>query len=58
MRVHLSTAVWEPSDSESRHDVSLRLLTTYENLRKFSEQLVRLVAGDLDEVEIHGETLA
>lgn len=56
VRVHLATAVWEPSDNESRHDVSLRLLTTYEHLRRFSEQLVRLVAGDLEEAEICGDT--
>lgn len=58
MRVHLATAVWEPSDSGSRHEVSLRVLTTYEHLRRFSEQLVRLVAGDLDLVQICGEALA
>ena len=58
MGVHLSTPVWEPLNNDSRHEVSLRLLTTYEHLRRFGEQLIRLLAGDLDEVDIYGETLA
>lgn len=57
LRVHFSTEVWPDTRQEAEHDVHLELLTTYERLRAFGNDLVGLVAGDIDEARIEGETL-
>ena len=58
MRIHLSTELWVDTDPDSRHEVTLRLLTTYERLRTFSKEMIRLIDGNQSEVEIHGEALS
>jgi hypothetical protein len=57
IRVHLSTELWPDTRPESRHDVQLELLTSYERLAAFSPDLVRVIDGKLDEATI-GEKLA
>ena len=53
--VHL-TEVW-PARPETRSEVRLGLLTTYERLRRFGPELARVVRGDQGEARVDGEAL-
>ncbi len=57
IRVHLATPVWPNTRPESRREVRLELLTTYQRLETFSTGLRRVVEGTLHEAIIGGELL-
>jgi hypothetical protein len=57
VEVHLASEVWPETRPESKREVQLELLTTYERLRLFANHLARVVAGELPEAIIGGEQL-
>jgi len=56
VRVHLAES-WS-SRGDAKHEVRLELLTTYERLRTFSEDLARVVNGGQSEAVLGEEVLA
>ena len=55
--VHLATELWPDTRPESVSELRLEFLTSYEQLRIFSENLRRIVRGDLDVATLKGEVL-
>ncbi len=49
VQVRLMTALWPDDRPESRHAVRVELLTLHERLRRFSEDLQAVVAGNAAE---------
>jgi hypothetical protein len=57
VRIHLSMPSWQDTRPESVNEVWLELLTTYERLRLFSDHMVRVLKGQLNEAQLGGEQL-
>jgi hypothetical protein len=55
VHVRLATELWNGDRPESKHTVSLQLVTSYEPLRHFSAALVALVNGNADEATLMGD---
>jgi hypothetical protein len=56
IQVRLATELWPPARPESRHSVSLEILTTYEPLGRFSRGLLGLLAGTVEEAVLEGDS--
>jgi hypothetical protein len=55
--VHLAAELWPDARPESVSELRLEFLTSYEQLRTFSDDLRRAVQGDLDVATLNGEVL-
>jgi len=55
--IHLASEMWPEMQQESLKEVRLELLTTYERLRQFSDHLIRVVNGELEQATLRGEEL-
>jgi hypothetical protein len=58
IQVRMATEVWPDTRPESKKQVVVEILTTYEPLSKFSRDLLSVLRGSLKEAEIEGETLS
>lgn len=57
VRIHLATPEWKDTRPESVDEVRLELLTTYERIRHFSDELLALVRGQVTEAHLGAEVL-
>jgi hypothetical protein len=55
VHVRLATELWGDARPESKHSVSLELITSYEPLRHFSAALAALVRGTVEEAILTGD---
>jgi hypothetical protein len=58
LRVHLASEIWPPDRPERRHEVRLELLTTYERLHRFSEEVLQVIRGESDHARLEGELMS
>lgn len=58
LRVRLAIVDWSTGRPVPNHEVRLELPVTYQGLRQFSDDLWRLLTGEVSEVRIEGEILA
>jgi hypothetical protein len=57
MQVRLATGSMGTTRPTSRHSVQLEVLTTYERLGRFAQELRALIRGDVTEAVLEGEEL-
>jgi hypothetical protein len=58
LRVHLASEIWPPDPPERKHEVRLELPTTYERLRRFSEDILRVIGGESAHARLEGELMS
>ena len=58
LRVHLASEIWPPDPPERKHEVRLELPTTYERLRRFSEDILRVIRGEIAQARLEGELMS
>jgi hypothetical protein len=57
IHVRMATEVWDGTRPESQRASKLEIITTYEPLAKFSNELVAVINGDASEATLEGELL-
>ena len=56
--VHVATEYWPAEPPSPRGDATFDVYTTFEQLRRFSDELAQTVRGELTEARLDGEMLA
>lgn len=58
VQVRVATEIWKGSRPESRKQAIIEVVTTYEPLRKFSEDLVAVLRGSVKEATLEGQSIS